>query len=101
MRIASTRAARSGRGRLTSDIEDRMDYLPIFIAIKDQPAVVVGGGQVAHRKVEWLLAAQARITVVAPSLGAELTELSARGAVEHIAACFAPEQLRHASLTIA
>ena len=78
-----------------------MDYLPIFIAIQDQPAVVVGGGQVAHRKVEWLLAAKARVTVVAPSLGAELTELAARGAVEHIAACFAPEQLRHASLTIA
>jgi uroporphyrin-III C-methyltransferase / precorrin-2 dehydrogenase / sirohydrochlorin ferrochelatase len=78
-----------------------MDYLPIFIAIQDQPAVVVGGGQVAHRKVEWLLAAKARVTVVAPSLGAELTELAARGAVEHIAACFAPEQLRHASVTIA
>jgi uroporphyrin-III C-methyltransferase / precorrin-2 dehydrogenase / sirohydrochlorin ferrochelatase len=78
-----------------------MDYLPIFIAIQDQPAVVVGGGQVAHRKVEWLLAAKARVTVVAPSLGAQLTELAARGAVEHIAASFSPEQLRHASLTIA
>jgi uroporphyrin-III C-methyltransferase/precorrin-2 dehydrogenase/sirohydrochlorin ferrochelatase len=78
-----------------------MDYLPIFIAIKDQPAVVVGGGQVAHRKVEWLLAAQARVTVVAPRLDAELAELVGRGAVTHIAACFAPEQLRHASLAIA
>jgi uroporphyrin-III C-methyltransferase / precorrin-2 dehydrogenase / sirohydrochlorin ferrochelatase len=86
---------------LTSDIEVRMDYLPIFIAVKDQPAVVVGGGQVAHRKVEWLLAAQARVTVVAPSLDAELAALSARGAIEHIGACFAPEQLRTASLAIA
>jgi uroporphyrin-III C-methyltransferase/precorrin-2 dehydrogenase/sirohydrochlorin ferrochelatase len=78
-----------------------MDYLPIFIVIKDQPAVVVGGGQVAHRKVEWLLAAQARVTVVAPRLDAELAELVGRGAAAHIAACFAPEQLRHASLAIA
>ena len=43
-----------------------MDYLPIFIVVKNQPAVVVGGGQVAHRKVEWLLAAKACVTVVAP-----------------------------------
>jgi uroporphyrin-III C-methyltransferase / precorrin-2 dehydrogenase / sirohydrochlorin ferrochelatase len=78
-----------------------MDYLPIFIAVKDHPAVVVGGGQVAHRKVEWLLAAQARVTVVAPELGAELAELCKRGAIEHVLADFAPEQLRHASLAIA
>ena len=57
-----------------------MDYLPIFIAVKDAPALVVGGGQVAHRKVEWLLAAHARVTVVAPALAAELVALVARGA---------------------
>ena len=70
-----------------------MDYLPIFIAVKDSPAIVVGGGQVAHRKVEWLLAAQARVTVVAPALAHELSQLVARGAVQHIGASFAPEQL--------
>jgi len=78
-----------------------MDYLPIFITVKDQPAVVVGGGQVAHRKVEWLLAAKARVTVVAPQLGTDLSELAGRGAVEHIAAYFAPEQLTCAALAIA
>jgi uroporphyrin-III C-methyltransferase/precorrin-2 dehydrogenase/sirohydrochlorin ferrochelatase len=69
--------------------------------VKDSPAVVVGGGQVAHRKVEWLLAAHARVTVVAPQLAAELAQLVARGAVEHIDLSFAPEQLRHAALAIA
>jgi uroporphyrin-III C-methyltransferase/precorrin-2 dehydrogenase/sirohydrochlorin ferrochelatase len=78
-----------------------MDYLPIFIVVKDTPAVVVGGGQVAHRKVEWLLAAKARVTVVAPALGKELAELAARGAVRHVAQRFEAEQLRHASLAIA
>src|SRR5580704_932736 len=78
-----------------------MDYLPIFIMVKDAPAVVVGGGQVALRKVEWLLAAHARVTVVAPALAAGLAELVARGAVQHIAASFAPEQLQHAELVIA
>jgi uroporphyrin-III C-methyltransferase / precorrin-2 dehydrogenase / sirohydrochlorin ferrochelatase len=78
-----------------------MDYLPIFIAVKEAPALVVGGGQVAHRKVEWLLAARARVTVVAPELGAELAELAARGAIEHIAARFEPGQLADAALVIA
>jgi len=78
-----------------------MDYLPIFIAVKEAPALVVGGGQVAHRKVDWLLAAHARVTVVAPVLGAELAALVARGTVQHIAARFEPEQVRHAALAIA
>ena len=78
-----------------------MDYLPIFIRVQDAPAIVVGGGQVALRKVEWLLAAHARVTVIAPALAAELAELVARGAVEHIAANFAPDCLRHAALAIA
>jgi len=56
---------------------------------------------VAHRKVEWLLAAHARVTVVAPVLADELAELVARGAVQHVAQCFAPEQLRDAALAIA
>ncbi|HEY5101798.1 MAG TPA: siroheme synthase CysG [Steroidobacteraceae bacterium] len=78
-----------------------MDYLPIFIAIKDRPAVVVGGGQVAHRKVEWLLAAQARVTVVAPRLDAELLRLVDGARLQHIAACFAAPQLHEAALVIA
>lgn len=78
-----------------------MDYLPIFIAVKDEPAVVVGGGQVAHRKVEWLLAASARVTVVAPTLAHELQGLADRGLIKHLVACFEPEHLQHTSLAIA
>jgi uroporphyrin-III C-methyltransferase/precorrin-2 dehydrogenase/sirohydrochlorin ferrochelatase len=78
-----------------------MDYLPIFIVVKNQPAVVVGGGQVAHRKVEWLLAAKARVTVVAPRLGVELAQLVKGGDVQHIVARFEPQHLGHASLAIA
>ena len=78
-----------------------MDYLPIFIVVKDAAALVVGGGQVAHRKVEWLLAAHARVRVVAPRLHAELAELVARGALEHEAAEFDVRQLEGAALAIA
>lgn len=42
-----------------------MDYFPIFLNLKDQPCLVVGGGEVAARKIELLLRAGARVAVVA------------------------------------
>ena len=30
-----------------------MDYLPVFLRLDARPVVVVGGGQVAVRKVAW------------------------------------------------
>jgi uroporphyrin-III C-methyltransferase/precorrin-2 dehydrogenase/sirohydrochlorin ferrochelatase len=52
-----------------------MDYLPIFLRLKDQRALVVGGGQVAMRKVQVLLRAQADIKLVAPHILPELRQL--------------------------
>ncbi|SEL63833.1 siroheme synthase CysG [Nitrosovibrio tenuis] len=49
-----------------------MDFLPIFIDIKNRNCLVVGGGDVAARKVVLLSRAGARITLVSPQLGAEL-----------------------------
>jgi uroporphyrin-III C-methyltransferase/precorrin-2 dehydrogenase/sirohydrochlorin ferrochelatase len=45
-----------------------MSYLPIFVNLKGKPCLVVGGGEVAARKVMQLLNAQGRITVIAPRL---------------------------------
>jgi uroporphyrin-III C-methyltransferase/precorrin-2 dehydrogenase/sirohydrochlorin ferrochelatase len=44
-----------------------MDLLPIFIDVRGQPSLVVGGGDVAARKSTLLLRAGARVTVVAPT----------------------------------
>src|SRR5688572_12916270 len=52
-----------------------MDYLPIFLRLKDQRALVVGGGQVAMRKVQVLLRAQADIKLIAPKILPELRQL--------------------------
>ena len=49
-----------------------MDYLPIYIDVRAQPCLVVGGGAVAARKVELLQCAGARVLVVAKEIGAEL-----------------------------
>ncbi|MCP4126687.1 MAG: NAD(P)-dependent oxidoreductase, partial [Gammaproteobacteria bacterium] len=41
-----------------------MDFLPIFLDIKNKTALVIGGGEVAARKVSLLLQAQAYVTVI-------------------------------------
>ncbi|MBL4631770.1 MAG: bifunctional precorrin-2 dehydrogenase/sirohydrochlorin ferrochelatase, partial [Paraglaciecola sp.] len=43
-----------------------MQYFPIFLDTTDLTCLVVGGGEVAARKVELLLKTSAHITVVAP-----------------------------------
>ncbi|MDT8397014.1 MAG: siroheme synthase CysG [Pseudomonadales bacterium] len=52
-----------------------MDYLPIFLKLKAEPCLVVGGGQVALRKANLLLRADAQLTVVAPVINPALVQL--------------------------
>jgi uroporphyrin-III C-methyltransferase/precorrin-2 dehydrogenase/sirohydrochlorin ferrochelatase len=58
-----------------------MQHLPIFARVAGQPCLVVGGGEVARRKVMQLRSAGARVTVNAPELCAGLRELAAEGAI--------------------
>jgi len=78
-----------------------MEFLPIFLNIRGQPCLVVGGGDVAARKVELLLKAQASITVVAPKLCAALTTLSKAGKLTHVAALFLDEHVGGQRVVIA
>jgi len=61
-----------------------MDYLPVFLQVQDRPCLLVGGGEVAERKVRQLMRAGARIRVVAPELAPSLRELLERGVIEHV-----------------
>src|SRR5580693_6458086 len=74
-----------------------MDYLPVFLRLEDAPALVVGGGRVAARKIDWLLKARARVTVAAP----ELPERVRRGELAHLAGPFEPVQLARVALVVA
>lgn len=58
-----------------------MDHLPLFVATRDRPCVVVGGGPVAARKIAMLLRAQARVTVVAPAPDEAVARLAEQGRV--------------------
>ena len=78
-----------------------MDYLPVFLRLRSQPVVVVGGGAVAQRKVSWLLKAGAQVTVVAPDLHPHLAQRVARGELTHLAAEFTGAQLAGAVAVVA
>ncbi len=78
-----------------------MDFLPIFIDIKDRINLVVGGGDIAARKVSLLLKAQGRIRVISPKLCGNLTDLVDKGSIEYIAREFSVEDLQKAYLVIA
>jgi precorrin-2 dehydrogenase/sirohydrochlorin ferrochelatase len=60
-----------------------MAYYPIFLEMASRPCLVVGGGAVAEAKVTGLLAAGARVTVVAPDLTSALEELLQQGTLLH------------------
>ena len=62
-----------------------MGYYPVFLEMKDRPCVVVGGGMVAERKVEGLLAAGAQVTVISPELTPALAALKKEGRLSHVA----------------
>jgi uroporphyrin-III C-methyltransferase/precorrin-2 dehydrogenase/sirohydrochlorin ferrochelatase len=78
-----------------------MDYLPIFIELRARPALVVGGGTVAARKVELLKRAGAQVTVVAPQIIGELREAAQRGDIQLIGSVFEPHHLEGVTLAVA
>ncbi len=61
---------------------------PIFADLRDRPVLVVGGGTVARRKAEALLAAGAHVRVGATRLEPVLAQLAAQGRIEAITGVF-------------
>ncbi len=78
-----------------------MEFLPIFLNIKNKPCLVVGGGEVATRKTMLLLQAGAQVSVVSPELDPILHDHLAHGRIKHSAEYFQPKHLKTISLVIA
>lgn len=78
-----------------------MESLPIFFKVEGRLCVVIGGGEVAARKVALLCDARARVKVVAPTLGRTLGEWAEQGGIEYRRGEFAPDDLDGALLAIA
>ncbi|NBO10124.1 MAG: uroporphyrinogen-III C-methyltransferase [Methylophilaceae bacterium] len=78
-----------------------MDSLPIFMKIKGARCVVVGGGEVALRKVTMLLKADAAVEIVSPTLCEALADLVQSGVIHHLQTTFDQSHLNGATLVIA
>ncbi len=75
-----------------------MDFLPIFLNIKQKACLVVGGGEIAQRKVGVLVEAGAEVTVVAPEIAPELLQSDK---LRCVLAPFDPSHLDNMNLVIA
>ncbi|NKB31744.1 MAG: uroporphyrinogen-III C-methyltransferase [Pseudomonadales bacterium] len=78
-----------------------MEFLPLFLNIRERHCVIIGGGEVAWRKANLLLKANARLTIVAPQFSSEIIGLAKDSLCNCIESEFSPEHIDDASLVIA
>ncbi len=78
-----------------------MGYYPIFLKLEGMTALVVGGGAVASRKVETLLACGARVSVVGRDLAPGLRERVHNGEIRFLGREMEDPFLEGVSLVIA
>jgi precorrin-2 dehydrogenase/sirohydrochlorin ferrochelatase len=78
-----------------------MAYLPIFLDVTRRRCLVIGGGEVAARKVQSLLDAGADVTVISPSLIEELAELARARRIQHMNREYATGDMADAALVYA
>ena len=77
-----------------------MNYFPVFFDLAGQKVLVVGGGEVALRKITLLERSGAAISVVAPKVAPALEERAAAGTITLAVREFAPQDLDGARLVI-
>lgn len=78
-----------------------MNYLPLFADVKQRVVLVVGGGEVATRKIDLLLRAGADVHVVAKSLAEPLLSKHHADQLHWLAQAFSTEQVDKVFLVIA
>ena len=75
-------------------------YYPVYIEMRAQPCVVIGGGKIAEGKVDGLLQAKASVTVIAPELTPHLRSLAEQKQITHVARAYQPGDLTDAFMVI-
>jgi uroporphyrin-III C-methyltransferase/precorrin-2 dehydrogenase/sirohydrochlorin ferrochelatase len=77
-----------------------VNYFPVFFDLAGQKVLIVGGGEVALRKISLLERTGASITVVAPAIAPELMARAAAGQLKVALREFAADDLDGARLVI-
>ena len=75
-----------------------MEYLPVFLDLKNKKCLIVGGGEIALRKARLLARANASLHVVSHQVVPELEQLLEQGAHQFRLGDFSPADLDDAVL---
>jgi precorrin-2 dehydrogenase len=75
-------------------------YYPVYIQLKEQPCVVIGGGKIAEGKVEGLLAVEAKVTLISPDLTPHLQDLVKQNRITYLSRTYQPGDLTGAFIVI-
>ncbi|MBQ3337173.1 MAG: bifunctional precorrin-2 dehydrogenase/sirohydrochlorin ferrochelatase [Selenomonadaceae bacterium] len=78
-----------------------MKFYPLNLDVEKKSCAVVGGGEVALRKIRGLLAAGANVKVISPEVCAEVEELFRRGEISWARENFSEEMLGDEIILIA
>lgn len=76
-------------------------YYPVFLNVNGRKCVVIGGGQVAWRKVKGLLECGAEVEVISPDLCPELSMLTENGQITLLRRSYQPGSLKGALVAVA
>jgi precorrin-2 dehydrogenase/sirohydrochlorin ferrochelatase len=76
-------------------------HYPVFLDLKDRRCVVVGGGDIAERKVAGLLECAARVNVISPRVTPDVRVHAERGELQWVAREYTEGDLKGAFLAIA
>ncbi|MDC9715239.1 MAG: siroheme synthase CysG [Gammaproteobacteria bacterium] len=77
-----------------------MNYLPIFIELTQKPCLVVGGGDIAYRKINLLLKANAQVVCVSKAFCDGITKLAKNQKITLIQKSFEPSDVNTQVLII-
>lgn len=78
-----------------------MQYLPLFMDLQGRKVLLIGAGEVAQRKLETLLRANAPVTIVAPDVSAAVADLAANHDCALVQRRFIEDDLDGAWLVVA
>jgi precorrin-2 dehydrogenase/sirohydrochlorin ferrochelatase len=77
-----------------------MDLFPIFLKLTARPCLVVGAGNLAESKIESLRAANAKVTVIAPTASPRILDMAVAGEIDWKQREFQPGDIRNYFLVV-
>ncbi len=80
---------------------EAISYYPVFLNLRGKKCIVIGGGEVALRKVKMLRESGAEVTVISPTFHPRLSELADGKAVHLVERTYRTGDLKEAAIVIA